>query len=254
MGRDLSHGEATELLGAYALDAIEGEERDALERHTEDCAECQAEIVNHREVAGLLTPGWARPPDAVWGRIAASLEETPPPLDMAPVIAMRPAAPKRTRTRTVAFAAMAAAVAASVIAVLGVKVVDANRQIDQLAQGRYGDQLERSAKAAMQSTDARQVALRSTDGTLSARAVLLDDGTGYLVANNLPPLSPDQTYQLWALVGASKISVGVLGTAPRTTAFKTDGPVWALAITREAAGGSVQPERDPVLLGRVEDA
>jgi anti-sigma factor RsiW len=245
--------EATELLGAYALDAIEGDERDALERHTEVCAECRHEVVGHREVAGLLTPGWAAPPEAVWDRIAASLEETPPPLDMAPVIAMRPATPKRTRTFAAAFA-LVAAVAASVIAVLGVKVVDDGRRINQLAEGVHSQELQRTVDAALADRNARQVDLRSPDGALSVQAVVLKDGTGYLVRDNLPRLSPDETYQLWALVGTSKVSVGVLGTDPQIAAFKADGPLLGLAVTAEQAGGVVSTSRDPVVVGRIRDA
>jgi anti-sigma factor RsiW len=252
MGRDLSHVEASELLGAYALDAIEGDERAALERHTEVCAACQQEVLGHREVAGLLTPGWAKPPEEVWERIAAALEETPPPLDMAPVIAMRPAAPKRTRGFAVA--AMVAAVAAAVIAVLGVKVVDDGRRINELAQGAHADELQRTVNAALLDRDARQVDLRSSDGALSVQAVLLRDGTGYLVRDNLPRLSPDRTYQLWALVGTSRVSIGVLGADPNITGFKANGPLSGLAVTNEAAGGVVSTVRDPVVVGRVQDA
>lgn len=257
----MSHGEATELLGAYALDAIEGEERDALERHTEQCAECQAEILSHREVAGLLTPGWLRPPEEVWERIAASLEETPPPLDLAPVIAMRPgpegAAPAASRPRgrrrrgVITLVAAVAAIAASIVAVLGVKVADDEQRIRDLAKG---EQLQHAVDAALADRSARQVDLRSTDGAVSVHAVMLNDGTGYLVGDNLPPLSSDKTYQLWALVGTSKISVGVLGTDPGITAFRATGPVWGLAITAESAGGSVEPRHDPVVVGRVQEA
>jgi len=51
MGRELSHVEVVDLLGAYALDALEGDEREAVERHVAQCASCTAEIADHREVA-----------------------------------------------------------------------------------------------------------------------------------------------------------------------------------------------------------
>ncbi|MDQ4069764.1 MAG: zf-HC2 domain-containing protein, partial [Actinomycetota bacterium] len=90
MGRELTHEEATDLLGAYALDALEPAEHQEVDRHVQRCPACRAEVAEHREVAGLLTPGWEKPPPGVWGKIAASLEEAPPPLDMAPVIALKP--------------------------------------------------------------------------------------------------------------------------------------------------------------------
>src|SRR5690606_35755181 len=46
--------EFTELLGAYALDAVEPDEREAVERHLADCPRCRSEVAEHREVAAYL--------------------------------------------------------------------------------------------------------------------------------------------------------------------------------------------------------
>lgn len=260
MGRELNHPEAVELLGAYALDALEADERAAVERHALHCPSCTAEIVDHREVAGLLTPGWAKPPPGVWEKIAASLEDVPPPLDLAPVIAMKPAqehrmAPvvtSRRRGVVTGIAAMVAVAAATVIGLLGFRVADDNRRFRDLAIGDPTAQLERSANAASAAPEAKRVAMRSEDGTRTAEAVVLPDGTGYLVRSNLPPLSPEKTYQLWAIIGSSKISVGVLGAEPEVSSFRMDGDVSALAITEEARGGVERTTKDPVVVGRVD--
>lgn len=258
MGRELSHEEATGLLGAYALDALEPVERQSVDRHVLGCEACLAEIAEHREVAGLLTPGWARPPAGLWDKIAASLEEVPPPLDLAPVIAL-----KSARGRTVAqpkrgisagIAAMVAVAAVAMIGFLGVRVADDRRRIDQLAGGAHVEELQRTVNAALADPSARKVELASTDGYRSAQAVVLPDGTGYLVKTNLPALAKERTYQLWALIGTSRISVGVLGQEPKVVPFKMDGEVWALAITEESAGGVESTKKDPVVLGRIQDA
>jgi len=261
----LSHPEVVDLLGAYALDALEGDERAAVEHHARHCRPCMDEIVDHREVAGLLTPGWAKPPAGLWEKIAAALEEVPPPLDLAPAIAMKPgpaAAPMTTssgpppRRRSVAtgIAAMIAIAAVTVVGFLGFRVADDNRLLGKLAIGQHGEELQRSVNAALAEPQARKVALRSEDGASTAEAVVLTDGTGYLVRSNLPALTADRTYQLWALVGTSRISVGVLGPEPRISSFKMDGDVWALAITDEAAGGVESTKKNPVVLGRIERA
>jgi len=248
------------LLGAYALDALEGEERDAVERHAQDCWSCTAEIVDHREVAGLLTPGWAKPPPGLWEKIAASLVEVPPPLDLAPVIAMKPGgrpkvvAPSSRRSIGMGIAAMVAVAAVAMIGFLGFKVADDNRRIDSFALGQPGQELQRTVAAAQAAPNARKVSLVSTDGYRTASAVVLPDGTGYLVKSNLPALSPERTYQLWALVGTSRISVGVLGSEPQIVPFKIDGQVWALAITDEVKGGVESTKREPVVVGKIEDA
>lgn len=264
MGRDLSHPDAVSLLGAYALDALEDDERHAVERHARDCRPCSAEIADHREVAGLLTPGWVKPPPGLWARISAALEESPPPLDLAPVIAMKPeerrsglapsGPPRRRRAVATAAAAMVAAAAVAVIGVLGFRVADDSRRFARLAVGQHGDQLQRSVNAALADPRARQVALRSDDGLRAVDAVVLPDGTGYVVRHNLPALAPSRTYQLWALVGTSRISIGVLGAEPTVSSFKMAGDVLALAITEEVSGGVETTRKDPVVLGRIQTA
>jgi anti-sigma factor RsiW len=249
MGRELSHDEAVELLGAYALDALEPAEHQAVDVHVAACPACRMEVAEHREVAGLLTPGWGTPPAAVWDRIAASLEETPPALDMAPVIAMKPRqAPKVRRSFGAGIAAMVAVAAVAVIGVVGVRLIDDPPDRD------YASQLAQSVDAALSDPGARRVQLASTDGRRSAEAVVLPDGTGYLVEANLPTLSSDRTYQMWAVVGTAKISVGVLGPEPGIVPFKMGGDVSALAITEEVAGGVVSSRQDPVVLGTVQRA
>lgn len=262
MGVNLTHEEAAELLGAYALDALEPAERQAVDRHLEQCAACRAEVATHREVAGLLTPGWSRPPAGLWERIAGSLEETPPPLDLASVRAMKAAqapgaaaAPAGRRSFGIGVAAMVAVAAAAVIGVLGVRAVDDGRDnAGDVARGTHVEQLERSAQAALVDPRARTVELASTDGSRRAQAVVLPDGTGYLVDANLPALPPERTYQLWAVRGTSRISIGVLGPEPGTVPFKMEGEVSALAITEETAGGVETTRRDPVVVGRIQRA
>lgn len=258
MGRELSHAESVELLGAYALDALEGAERESVEQHVQGCEACAEEIVDHREVAGLLTPGWAEPPAGVWEKIAGALEEVPPPLDLAPVIAMKPrtesARPASGSRRGIALgiAAAVAAAAVAMIGFLGVRVADDRQRIGQLASGQYGDELQRSVNSALADPGARKVSLTSTDGYRTAQAVVLSDGTGYVVNGNLPALSKERTYQLWALVGTSRISVGVMGAEPHIVPFKMDGNVSALAITEEAAGGVESTRKDPVVVGKIQ--
>jgi hypothetical protein len=258
MGRELSHPEVTDLLGAYALDALEPGELQAVDRHVQGCQECLAEVAEHREVAGLLTPGWAKPPPELWGKIAAALEEAPPPLELAPVIAMKPAGAPPTVGRPrgyfgVGIAAMVAVAAVAMIGFLGIRVADDRHRIDELAGQAYPDQLTQSVNAALADPGGRKIELVSTDGSRSAQAVVLPDGTGYMVKSNLPQLSDTRTYQLWAVVGANKISVGVLGPEMQhAVPFKMNGPVSALAITEEVAGGVVASRGDPVVLGRVQ--
>ena len=261
----MNHSEIMELLGVYALDAVDEDERQAVAHHLDECAQCRLEVAEHREVAGMLGSGWSPAPEGVWDRIAESLEETPPPLRMPPEaahppVARTPPGPARAPSpmpvsldaerrrrrplggigRAVAAAGIAASVA--VAALVGVSLVDTDGTPDDLAE---------VAAAAASRPDARRVAMQSPDGTLTAEAVVLSGGTGYLLESNLPALPPDRTYQLWAVVGTSKISVGVLGQTVGPAAFRAAADVSAFAITNESGGGVIVSQQPPTVIGTV---
>ena len=250
---ELNHTDAAGFLGVYALDALDDDdERAAVEAHLRDCGACQAEVAEHREVAAALAgPGWTRAPEGLWDRIAGSLEEVPPPLRMpvAPVVALD-ASRRRFRPFGVATAAVAAA-AMALVGIMGLKIVDDGRRIDSLKEQARPAELSRTANAALADPTARRVDLRAPGTPFVAQVVLLPDGTGYLLDSNLPELGVDRTYQLWAVVGTNRISVGVLGPDPGIAAFKAPGQTSAFAITSEVAGGVVLTQNQPLVLGTV---
>jgi hypothetical protein len=251
VSRELTHGEAVGFLGAYALDALDDDERAPVERHVRDCAACQSEISEHREVVALLAPPSTRAPDGLWDKIASSLEETPPPLRMPPPLVVPiERGPRRAGPHRRIAAAVAAVAAVAVIGVLGVKVADDDRRARDPASRAPGSELDRTVRAALSDPSAQRIELVSADQRLRADTVLRPDGTGYLVSSNLPELGRGRTYQLWALVGGDKISVGVLGVRPGPTGFKAATDAWGFAITDEVAGGVVVTENSPVVLGR----
>src|SRR5687767_15186390 len=81
----MTHDQISELLGAYSLDAVDPDERELVEAHLLTCARCRAEVADHREVASLLAHSGSDAPEGLWDRIAGSLEEAPPALEMPPV-------------------------------------------------------------------------------------------------------------------------------------------------------------------------
>ncbi len=70
MDRLMDHAEIQELLGAYALDAVEPDEAAQIERHLAGCPQCAAEVASYREVAGLLGSAEGLAPPGLWDRIA----------------------------------------------------------------------------------------------------------------------------------------------------------------------------------------
>lgn len=248
MERELTHDEAAALLGAYALDAVEADERDAVEQHLNECPRCRAEVADHRTVASFLGSAGGRAPEGLWDRIAGSLEEAPPELKLAPVVPLN-----ERRSVSLRVGAAAAAVAAGVIAVLGAQVVHLNDQVDKMSTPERADTaLLSAATQAFADPQAQQVSMRSPDGSVSAKAALLPDGTGFLVAHDLPALPNDRTYQLWALANGQKISAGVLGANPRVVAFRyAPSGLSGFAVTNEQAGGVTATQNTPVVLGTV---
>jgi len=263
MDRVETHEDLEELLGVFALDALEKEEADLVARHLAACPRCRAEVAEHREVAGLLGYVGQEAPDGLWERIAANLEDAPPAvrLDRVPgtgtgtVVPLR-AGGRRHRARVIA---ASAAVAAVVIAFLGVQVSRLDNRTSNLSQAvesqAVGAPTMKTVAVALHQPGARQVSLRPlTGGAPVIDAVIKADGGAYLYASNLQPLRSKQTYQLWGVVGDNRISYGVLGKAPGIRSFLASDGVTALAITEEPAGGVVTSAQAPVALGSVPTA
>jgi len=82
MNEDLSvseHREIQELLGVYALDAVDPETAALVERHLDGCIKCSMEVAQHHEVAGLLANSGGESPVGLWDGIAAQLDGSVPP-------------------------------------------------------------------------------------------------------------------------------------------------------------------------------
>jgi anti-sigma factor RsiW len=228
-----SHDEIQELLGAYALDAVEPDERSEIDDHLRDCARCRAEVAEHRDTAAFLAHGGTDAPGAVWDRIAGSLE-TPNVVPLAPKLGIVP-----RRNRWPQAVALVGAAAALIIGVLVVQVREQDRRIDRI-QG--GDPVA----LAMAEPGARVVHLTAGDTELPV--VLTPEGKAYLQASALPKLAADRTYQLWGQSGAQLVSVAVLGRDPGVVTFDVGGYA-ALAITEEQAPGVVQSKNRPIASG-----
>lgn len=240
-----SHESIQELLGAYALDAVVGEESEAVELHLRECPRCRATVGEFRETASLLASGHAPAPVRTWDAILAGIEGAD-----APKLSLERVTPLRPRwSRRVGVALGAAA--ALLIGVLGVQVANQAREIrDTRASVGSGTVLS-AALAAQGNPESRRAELRTSNGRLLARVVITPDGTGFLWADGLPRLADDRTYQLWAVNGTERISVGVLGSRPEVAPFRVAADVIGLAITEEGAGGVVATRNQPTASGLV---
>ena len=253
MSKMLGHDEIEALLGAFALDAVDADEREIVEDHLRECPRCRAEVEQHREVAAHLAFAGSSAPEGLWTRIAAELEPAESEPDLARIYPLRSASPTRSGLYQVLTGAVAAALIA-VMGVLGWQVHTEQTRVRHLAAALVqAGGLNGAVRDASLDPSSAKFALTSADGKVHVDAVMQPDGTGYLVSHgSLATLPKGETYQLWGVVGGQRISLGLLGTDPDVVAFRAAGTsVSAMAITAEAAGGAVQPTRPPVATGLV---
>jgi len=254
-----------DLLAAYALDAVESEDRFGVEQHVAHCPRCQAELDGYRDVAAAIGNSVEKVPDKLWSSISSRLVERP--IDGAPPmpVLLRPdfdqgghrregvdASRRRLsmwRRSTVSVIAVAAV---TVITFLGLGLAHANNQNAQL-RGALGEISHSTVVAALDTPGHRLISLTNARHGGSAQFVVLPDGRGYLVKSDLPSLSAKETYQLWGVVSGQPISIGILGRNPGQVTFTFAGSPSPsqLGINVEPAGGSVVPSSPMLVEGTI---
>jgi len=247
----MNHEEAQQLLAAYALDAVDGEERRDLERHLEECARCTVELDDYRGVTSALGNVSQPAPAELWDRIAARLYDDGA-VDPAPRLRVLDAARAPDRpARAVRPRALAGllAVAAAIVVVLSINLLHAHRQVTQLTNA-LGSASRSAATVAEATTGHVDVTLATAHGDAVARFVVLH-GHGYLLSSRMKPLPSGQTYQLWGIFAGQPISLGLLGARPDNVEFTVSSSVApsALAVTVEPARGVVSPTSPIVASG-----
>ncbi|MDQ2727730.1 MAG: zf-HC2 domain-containing protein [Actinomycetota bacterium] len=270
-----SHDDLAELLGAYALDAVEADEAELLNRHLETCPRCRAELRGHRETAALLGYIGGPAPVGLWDQIVASAQEPPPALRLeartAPFVppgsAGDPGSPSplerprrhRRRSLRVRSLAMVAGVAAAAVAVLGFQVsrLDNRTAVLNNEVASLAPSVSMSAvRLALATPGSRHVHLTAfaAKGS-SAEAVVLPSGQGYIYDAQMEPLGADRTYQLWGVVGDQRISYQLLGSEPAPVVpFRAGTDAQALAVTNEVAGGVERSNQPLVAIGPLDAA
>ncbi len=88
MMQEQPHDTIEELLGVYALDAVDPNERRLIEDHLSRCSFCRNEVEEHREVAALLAGEVVEPPPQVWDGIISMINATGPLEESAPVVSL----------------------------------------------------------------------------------------------------------------------------------------------------------------------
>jgi hypothetical protein len=202
-----------DLLAAWALDAVDDDERAHVEGLLDRDPVARADADDLREIVAHLALAdhatYEPIGGEVWDRIVAATGATPgetavqmaTALDVSSATSVLPLRARRTRSRWL-FTGGAVAAAALLFAI-GVAVGSDKTPTSQTAWS-YA---ERNGRTVVLTNNAVQL----------ARIAVLPDGTGVVHNDALPALPQGKTYQLWAVVGdATKptvISAGVLGPA-----------------------------------------
>lgn len=210
------HEALENLLPAYALEALDDEERRAVERHLADCANCRARLAEYRAVGEALL----RAPDPV----------TPPPRVRAGLIA-RLAEEGREPTRPARLAWLRAlspwawlgSLGLALLLALNVALLAETRALRQ-EQARLAEQVQvgQTALALAAYPESRTVVFQEnhTGGVLLYHP---ERPVAVLYAWGVDPPPPGQAYQAWLIrPDGSRVSAGLF----RASA-KSEG-VWIL--------------------------
>ncbi|MFE5554745.1 anti-sigma factor domain-containing protein [Streptomyces sp. NPDC056544] len=238
------------LTGAYALDALEPEERAAVERHLADCVSCTQEVREFSETVTRLGLAVAAPPsaalrDEVMRRIATVRQEPPSTVRAARGGHVRP------RWRPVPSWALAACIAGAV-ALGGVAVAQYEQAEDARQQAQQARLTNDAVGSVLASADARVTTAPLRGGAVGTVVVSAARNQAVFAASGLPAPPSGKVYQLWYDGGGGKMrSAGLMDDGAPATATLLDGPVntaSGMGVTVEPAGGSPQPTSAPVAL------
>jgi anti-sigma-K factor RskA len=248
------------LSGAYAVDAVDDQERAEFEQHLAVCADCQAEIAGFRATTEQLSVLiGAQPPERLREQILHDISLVRP---LPPEISQEAAARidgRTTRSAGVVPITQAAqrrrasgswstrwlAAAAAVVA-LGGGTVAALHPWDRQSQVQVG-----LADRVLQAPDAQRFEQTVASGGTATVVRSKSVGRAVLVTDNLPAAPAGKVYQLWLEPpGHPMVSAGLLAAGGDQTVVLDGDASTAVAagISVEPPGGSPQPTTTPVAL------
>jgi anti-sigma-K factor RskA len=248
------HEQFAEDLALYALGALQGDERLALEKHMEECASCRLELQQLRGDMALmaLSAGGPVPPQRARQRLMAAVAREP----------RMQAVPRRVAWWTpLRWAAAAALVIATFL--LWVRNTGLKNQIaalqDQSAQQQLQLARAREVVATLTASNAMHVTLvaAKTPPQPQGKAFYVRDRASLIfMANNFPALPPQKAYELWLIpMSGAPIPAGTFKPDARGSAMVINPPLPAgveaktFAVTIEPEQGSTTPTMPLVMMG-----
>ncbi|MFD9727186.1 anti-sigma factor [Streptomyces sp. NPDC059072] len=239
--------DAHTLAAAYALGALEDDERQAFDAHLQACEACRQEAAEFEATAARLAAAAAQPPPAsAKTQVMAAINEVrqlPPRVPA--TVATVPAVGGMLRRRAVPLA-LAAGVAAAALG--GIAVWQTQNGQDLKDQTRRVQQQLDTISTVLAAPDAHTVHGRAANGALTTVVSSDRQNKAVFTAANLPTAGPGKTYQLWLDHDGTMRPAGLIDHDGTVILTGNPADAGAVGLTLEPAGGSPRPTTDPLLL------
>lgn len=236
----------------YAIGALDGSAREALDQHAESCAECRDLLETETFQAAKL--GFAAPlhhaPPELYGQIRRQLmtEDRTNRRQFAPLHFVRPSDPMPSSAAPMAPStgrraknaastrwrwALGIAACMAVLSVFGAAawIADLQMQVHRLvSRGQSLDRRmadmegQRDAVMLLVSEGTQRFAMQSADASSHARGAVIWNASEHkcsIFAAGLPPPPPDQAYHVWLMGGNHSWDEGELSASENGAAEKT---------------------------------
>ncbi|MBQ0878946.1 anti-sigma factor [Streptomyces rochei] len=257
VGRLPRRGGLHSLAAPYALDALDGAERDRFERHLRTCDRCAAETRALSEDAVRLAWSTAAPaPAALRDRVLAAVRTTAqepapgrgrPARRLPPHVWGGPPTPERSRPlgRRPPLPPFATATAAAALVVASLFAVQADRTRAERDTAR---DRAREIAHVLAAPDARAAHGEDDGGRGIGVVASASEGRAVVTLSGYREPSGDRVHQLWVMrPGAEARSLGLFEGDTPLVATGLDRSATSLAVTVEPGGGSHRPTSRPVL-------
>ncbi|GAA3672530.1 anti-sigma factor [Nocardioides ginsengisoli] len=225
------------LSGAYAVDALDADERARFEAHLTTCADCRAEVDSLREAAALLgADDVVAPPPSLRDDILAGIDRIRP---LPPVTGT--VTPLRRRHRL----PLLMSAAAAVVLLLGVGLAWLRPWHDEQPARLT------AAERILAAPDATRLEKSFPDGSRATVVLSRSEGKALIRTKAMALAPAGKAYELWLQTPAGVMEpAGLMPDQPDTTyVLKGDATdATGIGITVEPDGGSPQPTSAPIAL------
>ncbi|MEV7443894.1 anti-sigma factor [Streptomyces sp. NPDC091204] len=235
-----------DLAAAYALNALDTDEREEFAAHLPGCGTCRQDAADFEATAARLAAAAAHtPPASMKQRTMASVDgvrQLPPRVPTASPRSFR----GTLRRKAVPLALAVSLAAAASFAGLAAWQSQQNRQLEERA--RQSEQRLDTVGSVLAAPDARTVHGRAGNGALTTVVASDRQNRAVFTATGLPAPATGKTYQLWLDHDGTMRPAGFIRQDGTVLLDGDAAGARAVGLTLEPAGGSPQPTTTPLLL------